>query len=257
MTVELTVQGDLPAAEADRARRRIADLQKYAREAPQSARLTLRLGGASRIARIFYVADASLVLADGRLLAAHATGDTVAAAGEEVADRLLRQVRRAVGSEVARRNEPAVIRKGLSDLNLDLRYRPASRLKPPEEREIVVTRQVPEEPVSTLGAVADLVDHDLEFSLVRHVRTGEDLVVFRRDDGNVGLLHPPGSDLADENDIVIPEPSRYPQPITLADARSEMDVLNHRFLYFIDAADGRGRALYLRHDGDYGMVEFG
>ena len=31
-----------------------------------------------------------------------------------------------------------------------------------------------------------------------------------------------------------------------------MDVLNHRFLYFIDAADGRGTVLYLRHDGDTG-----
>ncbi|MDT4935327.1 MAG: Sigma 54 modulation/S30EA ribosomal protein terminus [Pseudonocardiales bacterium] len=33
-----------------------------------------------------------------------------------------------------------------------------------------------------------------------------------------------------------------------------MDWLNHRFLYFIDAADGRGKVLYLRHDGDYGLV---
>jgi hypothetical protein len=32
---------------------------------------------------------------------------------------------------------------------------------------------------------------------------------------------------------------------------------NHRFLYFIDAADGRGKVLYLRHDGDYGLVEPG
>jgi hypothetical protein len=32
-------------------------------------------------------------------------------------------------------------------------------------------------------------------------------------------------------------------------------MLNHRFLYFIDAADGRGKLLYLRQDGDYGPVE--
>jgi len=34
-----------------------------------------------------------------------------------------------------------------------------------------------------------------------------------------------------------------------------MDELNHRFLYFVDAYDGRGKVLYLRHDGDYGLVE--
>ena len=41
-------------------------------------------------------------------------------------------------------------------------------------------------------------------------------------------------------------------PLTLNGARTEMDVLNHRFLYFIDAEDGRGKVLYLRHDGDHG-----
>ena len=80
-------------------------------------------------------------------------------------------------------------------------------------------------------------------------------MVHRRDDGRIGLLHPPGSPLSGENDIVVPEPSRYDQPIPLAKARDEMDVLGHRFLYFIDAADGRGKVLYLRHDGDYGLVE--
>ena len=40
-------------------------------------------------------------------------------------------------------------------------------------------------------------------------------------------------------------------------ARQEMDLLDHRFLYFIDADDGRGKVLYLRYDGDYGLVEPG
>jgi hypothetical protein len=39
-----------------------------------------------------------------------------------------------------------------------------------------------------------------------------------------------------------------------------MDMLNERavhrrFLYFIDAGDARGKILYLRLDGDYGLVE--
>ena len=51
--------------------------------------------------------------------------------------------------------------------------------------------------------------------------------------------HWPWSALADENDIVVPEPSRYMDPLTLRDALDEMDVLNHRFLYFVDAADYR------------------
>lgn len=34
-----------------------------------------------------------------------------------------------------------------------------------------------------------------------------------------------------------------------------MNLAGHRFVYFIDAADDRGKALYLRHDLDYGLVE--
>jgi hypothetical protein len=95
----------------------------------------------------------------------------------------------------------------------------------------------------------------VEFFLFRHARTEEDVVVHLRDDGRIGLLHPQGSALSDEDDIVVPEPSRYSEPLTLEKARTEMDMLNHRFLYFIDADDGRGKVLYLRHDGDYGLVE--
>jgi hypothetical protein len=172
-----------------------------------------------------------------------------------VADRLRRQLRRVVDAEVALRNEPSEINAALEALQNDRNYRPEARLKPPEERAIVHRRSYADRPLATLSAVADLLDLDQEFYLFRHLRSGEDVVVYRRDDGRVGLIFPPGSVLADEDDIVVAEPSRYSSPLTLDVARSEMDVLNHRFLYFIDAQDGRGKVLYLRHDGDYGLVE--
>ncbi len=61
--------------------------------------------------------------------------------------------------------------------------------------------------------------------------------------------------MSDENELVVPETSRYSEPITVAAAGAELDVLNRRFLYFIEAEDRRGKVLYLRHDGDYGQVE--
>jgi ribosome-associated translation inhibitor RaiA len=253
--VQVTVEGQLSQAEVDRARERVAGLAKYTRGPLENARLTLRVGGASRAARTFFIADASVTV-DGRLLAAHAAGPTAGAAAEAVSDRLRRQMRRIVGVEVARRNEPAVIAEAASDLGFNPGNRPAAaRLKPPEEREIVTVRTVPSEPESTLGAVAELLDRDYEFNLFRHVRTAEDVVVYRRGEQDIGLLHPPGSPLSDENEIVVPRPSRYPEPITLAAARSGLDVLNDRFLYFTDAEDRRGKVLYLRHDGDYGLVQ--
>jgi hypothetical protein len=251
--VEVHSVDDLPRGELEAAGRRIAALADYTDEPLLGARLTLRRLGRPPTKRP-WVADSS-VLVNGRLMAAHATGPTAVEAADEAADRLRRQLRRAVEAEVAQRNEPAAIRAALEALAPDRAHRPEARRKPPERRRIVHRKVYGDELEPTLSAVADLLDLDYEFHLFRHVRTEEDVVVYRRDDGRIGLIHPPGSALADENDIVVTEPSRYSSPMTLDDARAEMDIVNHRFLYFIDADDGRGKVLYLRHDGDYGLVE--
>jgi hypothetical protein len=251
--VRITAVGDIAPKQVEEARERIASLEQYAGKPPVSIRLTLRRGpGRSKNP---YVADAS-VLFDGRVLAAHTAGPTPAEAAEAAAGRLRRQLRRTVGAEVAQRNEPAAIQEALADLEGDRAHRPEARLKPPDEREIVHRRTYADHPMTTLEAAADLLDLDQDFFLFRHAVTGEDVVIYRRDDGRIGLLHPPGSALADEgDDIVVAEASRYSSPLTIAATRSEMDLLNHRFLYFIDPEDGRGKVIYLRHDGDYGIVE--
>jgi ribosome-associated translation inhibitor RaiA len=251
--VEVHAVDDLPSGELEAARRHIASLAEYTDEPLLGARLTLRRLGHPPTKRP-WVADASVVV-NGRLLAAHATGPTAVKAADDVADRLRRQLRRVVGAEVAQRNEPDAIRAALEGLGPDLVQRPEARPKPPEQRRIVHRKVYGDEVEPTLSAVADLLDLDYEFHLFRHVRTGEDVVVYWRDDGRIGLIHPPGSALSDENDVVVTEPSRYSSPMTLDAVRAEMDVVNHRFLYFVDADDGRGKVLYLRHDGDYGLVE--
>lgn len=168
-----------------------------------------------------------------------------------------RQLRGAVGAEVARRNQSAVLPRTVSSRGLGTRQRPATRLRPPQAREIVAFITVSGEPESTLGAVGELIERHHVFNLFRHRVTAEDVVVHRRDDANLVLLHPPGSALRDEHDLVIPQPSRYLHPIPLPDARSEMDALSHRFVYFIAQEDLRGKVLYLRRDGHYGLVQLG
>jgi ribosome-associated translation inhibitor RaiA len=251
-SIDLAVEGSIPAAEIEAARREIEKLSRYVDEPPVSIRVTLRFE--ARASKRRYIADADLRY-QGRRLAAHATGESAVHAAEEVAERLRRQLRRVAGKDVALRNEPRVIRDALAGLPLLREHRPQARLKPPELRKIVHRRTYTSLPLSTLEAANELLDIDAEFLLFRHARTGEDVVVYRRDDGRIGLLHPPGSKLADENDVVVPEESRYSEPITFEQARTEMDFLNHRFLYFVDAEDGRGKVIYLRHDGDYGLVE--
>ena len=58
-----------------------------------------------------------------------------------------------------------------------------------------------------------------------------------------------------DEDGIVREDSRGPEPRTLETVIAEMNELNHRFLYFVDAASGRGRVIYLRYDGHYGLIE--
>jgi ribosome-associated translation inhibitor RaiA len=252
--VEVSAERDVPRNDIDAAYRRVASLDRFVDDPPTGARLAVRHLARSPGGRRPYVADASLAYR-GRVLAAHATGRAPVEAADQVAERLSRQLLRVTKGDVARRNEPDEIERGLADLELVLHDRPEARLKPPEERVIVRRHTYSDHPEGTLSAIADMLDLDEEFHLFVHVLTHEDAVVHRRDDNRIGLLHPPASALADENDVVVTEPGRYSAPIPLATARAEMDILNHRFLYFIEVEDGRGRVLYLRHDGDYGLVE--
>ena len=258
--IDVTVDVDMSSEQVEALRQDLASLDRYTDEPILGARLTLRRGPGRSRGR--YVVDASVLFGPvgepARVLAAHVAAPGPAQATEDAVERLRRQLRRVVGASIAERNEPDEIQKALESLPLERTHRPEADVKPPEERQIVRLRTYSDHPEATLEAAADMFDLDEEFHLFVHVRTNEDVVVHRLEDRRIGLIHPRGSILADESDdIVVAEPNRYSDPLTLDAARAEEDIVNHRFLYFIDADDGRGKVLYLRHDGDYGLVEAG
>ena len=244
MDIRLTTDPEIPREPALKARELLRRLQRQTRRPLIAARLTLRQDSPNSGSP--FLADASVVSA-GRLLAAHASGRSPLQAADTAVARLGRQLQDLVAAEVAQRNEPLRRREPARDGR--------ARMKPPTERQIVPRRPYVSTPLPTLDAIDDLLALEVRFNLFRHARSLEDVVVHRRDDGGIGLLHPRGSVLADEGDLVVPEPSRYSEALKLRDARVEMDFLNHRYLYFTDARDSWGKVLYLRADGDYGLVE--
>jgi uncharacterized protein (DUF2267 family)/ribosome-associated translation inhibitor RaiA len=255
-TVEVHAPDTLSRTTVAAARERVADLQRYTDLPLLGARLTLRRPETRR-ARVRWVADARVLL-DGRLLAAHATGPTALEATDEVVERLRRQVRRVVDSDVAMRNEPRAIAEALASLRAEAAHRPAGDLMParPGDRRLVHRITVPATAVRVAEAAADLVDRDLEFRLFLDEHSGDWLLVHRRDDDRIGVMHPPWTRLPDlVSDVFIVEPLEQPQPRTLEDAMAELEHSGERFAYFIDAADDRPKVLYLRHDGDYGLME--
>jgi ribosome-associated translation inhibitor RaiA len=243
--VEIALDEGITGADAEAVRQSVAELPAYMHQPVSRARLTVRRIGRARI-NLGYVADASVIV-NGRLIAAHTAGMTALAA-DAARDRLRRQVRRVAGKGRHRRNG----KRPDEVLAADLAHRPEGGVKSPSERRIMRRRTYLRVPLGTLDAVDDLLSMDLEFMLFVHARTHEDVAVHLQDDGRFGLLFPERSPLADEDDIVVPKPSRYPGLLKPSAARIEMDFLDHRFL---DAEDKRGKVICLRHDGDYGLVE--
>jgi ribosomal subunit interface protein len=253
MAVDLQAEQQVPEQERSAAQRRFEALARHSDD-PLDVRVHLRSAHNGHGAQP-YTVDAVLNYR-GRTLAAHVSGPDAATAAEKAADRLRRQLRRVVGADVALRNEPRTLQRAIADLPYPESAPQTS--KPPEERRVVRGRTYADHPQSTYEAISDLIDDDLYFRLFVHVRTGEDVVVHRLDydEARIGLLHPRESVLGDEaDDVVVPVPNRYSGPLTLARARAEMDLVEHRFLYFIDADDLRGKVLHRRRDGDYGLVE--
>ena len=247
--VEIALDEGITGLDAEAVRQSVAELPAYIHQPVSRARLTIRRIGSARV-KCGYVADANVIF-NGRVIAAHAAGMTALEAADAARDRLRRQVGRVAGKGRRRRNE----KRPDEALAVDPTHRPEAGVTPPSQRRIVHRRTYLSVPLGTLDAVDDLLSMDLEFMLFVHARTREDVTVYLRDDGRFGLLFPERSPLADEDDLVVPKPSRYPGALELSAARIEMDFLDHRFLYFLDADDKRGKVIYLRHDGDYGLVE--
>jgi hypothetical protein len=252
--LELVVADGIGGAQLVAARRCLESIGRYSDE-PLELTATLRRAHAGRGSRPYRV-DARLVYG-GRVLAAHVSDRGLSRAAEEAALQLRRQLRRIVGTEIALRNDPRTLQRALT-ARPPQDWPPAGP-KPAEDRRIVSRRTFADHPESTYEAISDLIDDEEHFHLFVHVRTSEDVVVHRRDhDPRIGLLHPRGSVLSDEtDDVVLASPCRHADPLSLARVKEEMDLAQHRFVYFIDAGDARGKVLYRRRDGDYGLVEPG
>jgi ribosome-associated translation inhibitor RaiA len=253
MPVQVEAGPGLAARHRAVARRRLEALERYT-DQPLDVRATLRRRRGGRGPQP-YVIDARIIYGR-RVLVAHVAGSAVDAAAVAAVDRLRRQLRRVVDADAALRNEPHILQRALVDLELELL--PPRSTKPADERMIVRRHAYSARPESTYEAISDLLDDDAWFRLFVHARTAEDVVVHRLGHSMIGLLHPRGSMLADETDaVVVPKPSPHSAPLTLADARAELDLARRRFVYFVDAQDARGKVLYVRRDQDYGLVEPG
>jgi ribosomal subunit interface protein len=254
MEVDVTVRGDVPDGARELAAEKIGGLERYVNTRFLRGHVVLRMEANPRIDRPARAEGE--VLLDGRAIRAHVASYDMTMAVDQLAQRLERQLRSFVERRVSERDRGSSQTPGEYRHGDSAEVRPAHFLRPPDEREIVRKKSFAIGEMDAVRAAAEMEMLDHDFFLYRDADAEVDAVVYRRDDAGTGVIGPLGTgwDGPDEDGIVR-EDSRGPEPRRIEDVVAEMNELNHRFLYFVDEESGRARVIYLRYDGNYGLIE--
>ncbi|WP_052441186.1 sigma 54 modulation/S30EA ribosomal C-terminal domain-containing protein [Streptacidiphilus anmyonensis] len=251
--LQVTVLGDLSPVTSDLARSTVEEVLAESRLPVRSARVRLarmrRTEGRPAVAQ-------ALVEVDGRTVRAQVAAHTMTDAIALLRGRLTVQLTRL---EWARRWEPGYEVDGSGPLDwrdgTEAVRRPV-RLEVPKGERTVVRRKdytLTEETVDQAALAMEMMDYD--FSLFTESGSGQDSVVYRFGPGPFRLAQ------------VEPHPERIapfslpvsvlktPAPVLTEDeARDRLEATDYPFLFFKDAATGRGAVLYARYDGHYGVI---
>lgn len=251
-TVQMTTRGPVTRGAMDYATEKISRLGHLADRDILSAHVTLEEEANPSLERQA-VAKASLDV-NGRVVRAHVAAESMDEAVDILEDRLRRNLERVTSRRGPSRDtgvpEPGEWRHGLVP-----NRRPAYFPRPVEERETIAHKAyslaalIPEEAVYEMEAL----DHD--FYLFTDAATNEEAVVYRRDDGGLGLRQmTPVPDRLEK--VAVPmllDPTPAPR-LSHEDATERLDVSGEPFVFYADDETGRGTIVYRRYDGHYGRI---
>lgn len=247
--VQVTSRGDVPDAMRHYAEEKVGAVYRYTTEPVLSARVVLTLSHDPARQRPAVV-EASVDY-DAARVRAQAAASEMHAAIEMVAERLQRAILQHHQRELTRHRwiaapEAHEWRHG----NLPARHLDHFR-RPFHEREVVRRKTFGLTPMTVDEAAFDMDQLDYEFYLYVDVGSGHDALVHRTPGGGYAVrgdvARPTGT--ATEVDYEGPAPSYDEQ-----EARAHLDLAGEPFVFYIDRETGRGRVLYVRYDGHYGLL---
>ena len=247
--VTVTTRGEVPVAMVAYARDKITKVYRYSHDAVRSAHVVLTVARDPARTRPA-LAEAGLAF-DGTRVRAQAAAPTMNEAIDDLADRLQNALVQH-GDTVESRHRwldarrPHEWRHGTAHSPMLEHFR-----RPPEAREVVRRKTFALEPLTVEEAAFDMDLLGHEFYLFVDRDSGNDAVVSCTRDGYAvrGCLAPPKGTWM---------PVRYDGPapkLTDDEAKERLDLAGEPFLFYLDRESGRGRVLYLRYDGHYGLVD--
>jgi hypothetical protein len=251
--VEVVAGDDIPPSGRSEAKAKVGALVALASEPVLRARVRLSRSRDPAVARPV-IAQGNLDL-NGRLLRVQVTADNAHEAVALLETRLRRRLGQMARHWEARRGARPEAAPYEWRHSKEPTHRPDYFPRPEQQRRVVrhktyePARTTPEEAAFDL----DMLDHD--FQLFTDSETGQDSVIYH--------AGPTGYRLAQ----LTPDPprtrstappltvSQRPAPrLTLAEAVHRLNAMGLPFLFFAEPASGRGRVLYRRYDGHYGLI---
>jgi Sigma 54 modulation/S30EA ribosomal protein C terminus len=251
--VDVEAGADIPAGALAEAKAKMAALGRYTEEPILHCRVRLSRSHDPAVARP--VSAQGNLDVNGRVLRVQVAADNAHEAVALLETRLRRKLAGMARHWEARRGAmpeatPHEWRHGAEPT-----HRPEFYPRPEQDRKIVrhktyePARATPEEAAFDM----DMLDYD--FQLFTDSESGQDSVIYH--------AGPTGYRLAQ----LIPDPTRTwstalpltvserPAPgLTLAEAVHRLDATGLPFVFFAEPTSGRGRVLYRRYDGHYGLV---
>lgn len=251
--VRVTTHGELPGAE-EYARTKIGELGHLVHEPVLDAHVRLSEHGDPAVARRV-IAQANLDV-NGRLVRAQVEGVTAQEAIDRLEARLRRRLERSAENWEAKRG--GMPKAGAHEWRHQSEpdHRPSYFPRPESERRIVRHKSygVPICSVDDAASEMELLDYD--FHLFTEEGTRQDSVLYHNGptEYRLALVDPESSGKLAPFETPLTISSQPAPRLTVEQAVERIGLLGLPFLFFVDTARERGRVLYHRYDGHYGLI---
>lgn len=251
-TVHMEARGPIPEGAVDLARERVAALLRLAKEPVLFARVKLTVRTDPAMPRLA-IAQANLDLS-GRPIRAQATAETMWRAVNELRDRLLIRLARVSRDwTLLRGGRPVTTPREWRSPGVPAR-RPPDLSQPTGRQHVVRHKTVKLALETPIVTALDMELLDYDFYLFTDPLTARDSVICRN-----GIRYRMAQIMADpDRGAVTGGPVKVeerPAPVlTPTQAVERLETRNLGFVFFADPETNRGRVVYRRYDGHYGVI---
>ena len=133
--------------------------------------------------------------------------------------------------------------------------RPTYFERPVDERELVRHKTFVTDELTPDEAAFDMDQLDYDFYLFRDLASGTDSLIQRQPDGTYRMTHGQRPAVEPGPTALRLQVAELPAPeSTVPQAIERLDTGGEPFVFFVNAATGRGNVVYRRYDGHYGLL---